>query len=72
MNDTQRDKMLSALADAFDSAATTTSHKRAAALQIEATLRKAGYGIALRSLGRPAATIKSPLRGGPAPKGRTA
>ena len=45
MNDDQTDKMIAALADIFDKAATTCSHKKEAAMFIRLSLLKAGFTI---------------------------
>lgn len=45
MNDDQTDKMIAALADLFDKAATTCGHKKEAAMLIRAGLHKAGFAI---------------------------
>jgi hypothetical protein len=48
MNDAQKDKMVAALAQAFDKAATKCGTSWHAALFIESELRNAGFHIAMR------------------------
>lgn len=45
MNDDQTDAMIAALANIFDKAATTCSHKKEAAMFIRAAMHKAGFVI---------------------------